>query len=226
MLKMSTILEGLIVTHPISTSIEIITNWNKFDGIFHPSKDNRKIIFSSNNISSIELDKLLVLINNLGWYPSRYYEGYILNDQQIFNREKYLTLIENTKSIVNLIFEAKYDVQLDELNIPNILYHIAPLKYKPKILKIGLVPKSKEKIGKHKDRIYLSLNMDGIHQLVNSDKFYPNETEFVVYSVDMKKYLIRQSIKVFEDPMFLGFAVYIYENIPPQYLIIAGELNR
>lgn len=72
-------------------------------------------------------------------YKNKYNEAFLI--------DKYKTLKQ-----VEIIYESKYDI---EIFIPKKLYHLSIQQYKDKILKQGLIPKSKNKKIVHLDRIYL-----------------------------------------------------------------------
>jgi hypothetical protein len=81
----------------------------------------------------LDVDNLKILSNTL---------GYVISDE----------------SDVTFILEPKYDREIDK--IPDIIYHSTLVKYINKIIKNGLIPKSKNKISNHTDRIYFSLNLN------------------------------------------------------------------
>ena len=49
--------------------------------------------------------------------------------------------------------------------MPSILYQITPTVNVDKILKIGLVPKSRSKASYHPDRVFLSKSLEDIEEL-------------------------------------------------------------
>jgi glycosyltransferase involved in cell wall biosynthesis len=91
------------------------------------------------------LSKYVPLINNLGYFIS---SAFIGSDNISFT-EKTIGDIK----VDEIFIEPKYDYQVD---IPKVLYHTSPLKFKEKILKSGLSPRSGNKLSNHPDRIYLT----------------------------------------------------------------------
>jgi len=222
------IYEGLIITHSADKTIGIMSNWfscddekghNHCEFIKNP---NNIVEFQTDIISGEELKTLLKLMNNLGWYPSHFVVG---ADHYKFDEGSYFEYV-NKKYFPSLFFEAKYSLELSDEDLPDKMYHLTPKSLLGKIQKIGLAPKSKEKIARHSERIYLANSLDGIEYLLHSKKFYPSDVEFVVLNIDTKRLLERRKIRVFEDPIFAGYGVYIYENIPPEFISVEKEVLR
>lgn len=224
------IYETLDRTHSVDTTINLMSRWflcSDESGHNHcqfsKSDEEKSIKFVTDFIIDEKLKKLLESMNNLGWEPSHFMYG---NDDYKFDEEHYLDSIKKFKNWISLYFEAKYNVELSGDNLPNEMYHLTSKRHLDKIQKIGLAPKSKEKIAKHSERIYLANSLDGIKALLNNDKFYPGEIGFVVLSINIGELLKRRVIKFFEDPMFSDYGVYTYENIPPQFISIEKEIKR
>jgi hypothetical protein len=225
----SKIYEGLIVTHSADKTIEMMSNWFSCDdekGHNHCEfikSPNNIIKFKTDIINGNELKMLLKLMNNLGWYPSYFVVGV---ERHKFDKEYYLKCV-NEKSFPVLFFEAKYNLELSVEDLQDKMYHLTPRRLSNKIQQIGLAPKSKEKIARHSERIYLANSWEGIEYLLqNSKKFYPTDEEFVVLGIDMKRLMEKRKIRVFEDPIFSGYGVYIYENIPPEFITVEKEVRR
>lgn len=216
--------EGLIMTHPIGTSIEMLQNWGvwknntniKFDNF-----QNSKILANIFIISKEEFDKILSLANNLGYFPS------------------YLTIISSNKGnkysydeavkciTANIPFQLKLEVKYDlevtgDQSIPNVLYHITDIKYKDKIQKIGLLPRAKGKIANHPERIYLMFSPNDMEiMLKNSKNGIKNPCMF---KVDIHK--MHNRIRIFVDPNFSNKGVYTHDNIAPQYLTLIFPIEK
>lgn len=131
-----------------------------------------------------------------------------------------------------VLFESK--MQEAEISIEDDLWHIAPFSAKDKILKNGLVPKSKtfmsgEKVN-HSDRVYLFNGYDKnaingfLSQLQkNSFKYDPlkkqlaDERKYVLLKIDRRKI---PNLKLYRDNNFMSkdpchpTAVYTYSCIP------------
>ena len=209
------IYEGLHITHPIGTSIEILQNWGIWknnSNISFETLNDSKILVKVITISIEEFDKILLLSNNLGYFPS-FIEGGD-NKNQKYNYNKVVDYINNNISF-KLKLEAKYDLEVTgSKNIPHVLYHITDLKYKDKILKLGLIPKSKSKIANHPSRIYLMFSPNDMGILLKNPKSGIKNP--CMFEIDIHK--THNKIRIFNDPNFSNKGIYTYDNIAPQYL--------
>lgn len=167
--------------------------------------------------------------------------GYVIsyffyNSNYILKYKRYPTIIELTNFKnddyleINLI--KRFDTS-DDSPIPDKLYHITEKQNLSKILKNGLIPKSKKKIENHPDRIYILNNIDGAYNFLNLlNNMYP-EKNFSIIEIDIK--LINQ-IKLYFDPTYFKTeklykrskfkAYYTYDNIPPYACNIVETLKK
>lgn len=134
--------EGLIFTHPIDKSINILKR--RFPEL-NISQENDCEIFIENQLQK-SLEEYLPLITNLGYFISLY----------TINGGDWLKDYDKETKPIAFYLEPKYDLKV---SIPNILYHVSPIKYKNKISKIGFIPKTGNKKSKHPERIYLTNNL-------------------------------------------------------------------
>jgi RNA:NAD 2'-phosphotransferase (TPT1/KptA family) len=108
--------------------------------------------------------------------------------------------------------EAKFNLPL---NVPAKLYHVTNSRYLDKILKIGLIPKSKNKRVHHPDRIYFGYTEIGCRNLIlqfNKDASDNNKPiqkwsvlEIDTYSLDLT---------IYTDPDYYD-GCWTSDNIPP-----------
>jgi hypothetical protein len=124
-----------------------------------------------------------------------------------------------------IYFDAKYDQELSQKDIPPLIYHVSPSIHEEKILKIGLVAKSKNKLSAHPERIYLGISEDATMGLLKDSKFTKGISEFTLYEVNHKKLELARTIRFFADPIYPNKAFYTYENIPPQYLKVVRRIK-
>jgi hypothetical protein len=172
----------------------------------------------------------VMMINWFGWFPSQMNMINWLNQENIkmYNREILIEKYQDLKS-VEITYEAKYDL---ESKIPHKLYHLSIQEFESKILKLGLSPKSGNKLTKHFDRIYVCNNIDDCKKLIPRMKLLFNEKKFnnrklklndkwVIYEINTnlpnkpKKF----ELKLFKDPNY-PFGYYIIDNINPQNIKI------
>lgn len=169
-----------------------------------------------------------LLIDRHGWFPS---EMEITNISNMVNilpyNEKILLDDENNLYFqdVKIIYERKYDTLV---NIPKKLYHLSIQEYENSVLKNGLIPKSKSKLSKHLDRIYLCIDVKDCYNLIprmnfiyGSNKFNNKKTtintKWIIYEIDSEKL----DLKLYIDPNYPNSsAVYTINNISSSNLTI------
>jgi hypothetical protein len=146
------------------------------------------------------INRLINLLNNMGYFFSTWFKEGSTRFEKVEN------LIYEKTGIIR--FEPKFDVEYMPKN--RYLYHVTDRKFLPKILKYGLVPKSKNKVSKHPDRIYLVINKNFLIDIsLMMEEFIPIEDQ-VYLRIDLKNLPIFLRI----DSQFDG-GVYTTDNIPP-----------
>ncbi len=197
--------EGLIKTYPLEKSLNIIKK--RFPYLNVLIEDDGELYIDN---FKKELKEYLPLFNNLGYFIA----------QIKINNEWVKEFDENIIPIA-LFLEAKYDIKIDK--IPNKLYHTSPLKYKDKILKYGFVPKSKNKISIHLDRIYLTDNILTAKLFAkNLQKEYSDfyQDGYCIYSID------GDCIKeLYSDVNLRKGGFYTLHNISPKCFKIVFEVK-
>lgn len=190
------------------------------EGVFHEINDVLKIEVTHKNYE--KLPKVIESLENLyGWYLA----GAQYDLDEPFDRD-----VENIKS--NLVYNAR-EIEKDlgedmdgqivlhflekygkKVQVPDIVYHVTSGNNLSKILKYGLVPKSKSKKAFHPDRVYVATELSGIQNLVNDEYFdIDNPTLLTIDISDIK-----DSVDFFEDPHF-STGVYTFSNIRPENII-------
>lgn len=218
--------EGLIKTVPIGESIYILKkhfpNW-----IFQYEKGDKdftiEILKLRDKIEIKDFEKLLPLLSNLGYFISYmeiYGEDIVIKDRY---NEKVVKNSFNNEKIYSIYLEceAKFDQKVNK--IPDILYHITPLRNWEKIKKVGLVPKSRSKKSYHPDRVYLGKDETHIIQL--APKFYQSTglDRWVLLKIDTEM-IPGDYLKLYYDPNF-KYGYYTLNNIPPQAIEKIKDIN-
>ncbi|MCK9415906.1 hypothetical protein M0Q97_04530 [Candidatus Dojkabacteria bacterium] len=230
------ILNETLKTNDIDIVIKQVESDIRLSGIeCNVSKDDTKIELELLNFNDlIELQVMFDYLNSLfidrnGWFPSKmklfnnksnntlkYDENYLFNNQKTLNK-------------IIITYEPKFDKIVD---IPNKLYHLSIQEYTDKILKNGLIPKSKNKKTIHLDRIYLCSNPEDCYHLIpnmkydyvkrkNSNKLNKINTDWIIYEIDTKNIE-----KLYKDPNYIDKGYYIVDNINPKDIIIYDELHK
>jgi len=98
--------EGLITTHPLNKSIEIINN--RFSEILAKADEDGEIYIEG---KFNELFKYTPLFNNLGYFIS------LIS----LDGKSWIGEYEDDSKPVAIVLEAKYDIKIDKKNIPTML---------------------------------------------------------------------------------------------------------
>jgi hypothetical protein len=178
-------------------------------------------ILNPNKLNQNQLDMIITICNNLGYYPSFIY---ITNEKGKINSFIYdKNFLSNKYFYLKLTFEAKYEDGLykNDLKIPEQAYHLTKQKYKEKILYNGLYPKSYNRKTKHPDRIYLFYDLNDYIDLLNglkiNDSFKLENNEYILLEVKLNDKMI-----IHTDPNYdKGF--FTYDNITPKCIKVIKE---
>ena len=218
------IYEGLEISYAMSACLMNLNRMWNIDNTFRYEeyeKTIKMVILRPPNLD--DFNGIIKHIENfLGYFPA-----HIVTKTSNFKYtyEKAEEVIKK-QELAAVYFDAKYDVEISEDKLPPILYHISPSIHEEKILKIGLAPKSKNKLSKHPERIYLTFTPSAAIGLLGNRPFKETASKFTLFLVDFEKLKTTRVIRVFEDPMYYGKGCYTYENIPPKYLAIAKRIKN
>ena len=225
LIKSNRIYEGLIHTVSLDTTAEMLDKWSGSGNKFKVSPKSSKVIITFiKELDKNESDYLLKLINNLGWFPS----SMLINRSELkwqkFDLEEFIRMGQDGK-VMSIQLEAKYDLEGNIYDF-DVMYHVAQSINREKILRIGLVPKSKEKITKHPERVYLIDSENDANQIAfQFQRKMGDEIKWSLFEIDFKR--VRKNdptIRLFSDPNFRG-AFYTLSNIPPRFIKDFGEYD-
>ena len=192
--------EGLIKSYPINT---IIKQLNEI-GVYATTE------IGANNVQLIVVKDVrdddmnnILKITNAGGYIKRNKSG---NEYSFAPKYPH---------------EATEEAYSDDM----CLYHLTNDIYINKILKFGLVPKSKNKIENHPERVYVTkkrkMNIRFILQMFNKMQHQDIIKTLYIIKIDLSKC---EDKRFFWDPSALN-GMFTYENIPPQCISIVEEIN-
>lgn len=214
--------EGLISSASPWTVINYLTHSFPTIKVTHQQNSNNNTVVIFVNVyagDSQTLRGVSKRADTLGWFPSTYAD-LDTNTFVKYHPVKILDVYDRSKRGVTIHFEAKYDV---EATVPERLYHATPLKYKDKISKIGLVPRSHSKLTTHPERIYFA---DNQRNLV--DVLIPHMVErarhdtWAIFEARLRD--ATPKIRLFHDPLY-PHGYYTLQNIAPSYLRLLGEVK-
>ena len=216
----SFVLNETLKTTDIDISIRNINNelsLQHYD--FLISKEENTIHITLNNVNTTQVFPLLIsnldrlVIDRHGWFPSKMIISNINGMSNILKYDEDY-LFENYRyfKTVTIVYEPKYDIEQD---LPIKLYHLSIQQFEKDIFRIGIVPKSKSKLSKHLDRIYLCNKLNGCYELIEQmklhyvNKRYKIDDRWIIYEIDTSEL----DIKLYKDPNYRG-GYYCVDNIP------------
>jgi len=228
------ILNETLKTNDINFVVKNVEDEIRLSGIkCNVFKNDNKIeleIFNFNELKVI--DSMLLYLDSLfidrnGWFPSKMKLFDLDNiDNTLKYDEDYLIDKYHLLNKIIITYEAKYDVVT---NTPKTLYHLSIKEHKDKIIKNGLIPKTKNKRTIHLDRIYLCSVPEDCYNLIfnmkydydkrknlnNKDKI---NTDWIIYEIDAKNI-----DKLYKDPNYIDKGYYVVDNINPKDISIYDE---
>lgn len=222
------ITEGLILTHPISKAVDVLDRTGYV--VVEPRNVN---VFHVIVTDADDVDKLMKIAKNLGWFPSAISDDITIN----FNKytESNLRSLLNKSDKVFIRFEAKYDIQLDRSKF-DYLYHFTKKAFLEKIKRNGLTPKTASKLSNHPERVYLSYTQSGaekfgkkfVNRIYKYDSNHSDELK-AMYSTGMILRIRVENIpdyfKIYEDPNYKSSGCFTLNNIPWKYIDVIKEFN-
>jgi len=217
--------EGLITSYPLYEVIRILTQKNY--NVKGNYKDNTFYLkFKFNNDSNVafqEFKEIMKITNTCGYFCSNMKGENINNEFKIFkySEDNFKTLIYDNYNLINFSFEAKYDIFIER--IPEVLYHLTPTQNVEKILKNGLVPKSRSKKSYHPDRIYLVKNVEDLTPLFMDFYEKTRINKWTILKINTE--IISDYLQIYKDPNFKEKGYYTLNTIHPIAIKIYDEFN-
>ena len=183
------------------------------------------------------LDILSAIASRRGYFIS--HVEYMSNKDGLvilkdFLNKDSLELAKKNAESFNIVFESKYNT---EFRIgQKYIYHCTTESVLHKILKDGLIPRSRSKITLHPERIYFALDKKSCQDLIlqfikDSEKYAKEDSQFIKdYKNTKRKFVIlkidteKLNVKFMEDPNckdYWGvFGIYTADNIPTSLISI------
>ena len=234
--------EGLIKTHDINKSLQILLNYttDKDIGIISSGINNNKIHIKYGSISLSTFLENLTLITNLGYFITKVkttsdkltYTYSWVKFKDILN-EDFFTKLDAIELILEPIFDKEININTDTI------YHVTYNYLADKILKKGLVPKSNNIIQYHPDRIYFIKNIEDAKTYINSKDNYfifnPDKDKKInikqqEYNLSQMEYTILKidisntDYTFYQDPNYSkGF--YTLNSISPKNILIYDNID-
>jgi len=214
--------EGLIKSYDIKVLINSLENlFEKYDRPFDIIDYDDDVIIlktrdktwkSENGDNDRHLlNGFINILRTTGWYINTY------DKNMTSYKTKFSTDVMDTNFItLNFSLVKIYDKKIS--TIPPILYHVTGLKNIDKIKKQGLVPKSKNKIEYHLDRVYLTSNYDIAEEFLKILNYNYDSDDYTILTINTNNI---NNLKLYYDPTYYHNSeenydtFYTYDNIPP-----------
>jgi hypothetical protein len=203
--------EGLISTVPTKKVFKILKRKfpDYYIGLVSAGEQGEIEISAGRKEYVTDIKEIERICRQTGWYISHgRKDGDVYKFDETFPEQPFDEV--NIKQI--------FDTTKDIYNKPSIMYHVTPKRNVDKILKIGLVPKHKDKLVYHPDRIYLTDELELAWGLKKEFERI-EKTECEILKVSTKDL----DIKLYSDVDARQFGYYTMENIPPQFISILPE---
>jgi hypothetical protein len=196
------IFEGLIFTHPLVKSVNILKK--RFPELLIEIKNDGEIYIENQLLN--KLNNYLPIITNLGYFISLY----------TIDGSNWLKEYSDDTNPIAFYLEPKYDLKVP---IHETLYHSSPIKYKDKISKIGFIPKTGNKISNHPERIYLT---DDLNSAISFGENIKKETKsgYCVYKINGKCI-----DNLYSDINLRSNGYYTLQNIKPGCFELIKEIS-
>ena len=220
------IYEGLIQSHPLENCLTILARHEKKYIVKQNSDTNSFFLthtFDDNFDKAIkELSELITLTNNLGWYPCN-----LTYDPNFKDAIKWDKKQNNIKDLflqghrtIKFLFEPKFDTRA--ITFEKYLYHLAPTIYVKKILKNGLVPRSRSKKAYHPERVYLARSYQDVLRLIPSFKASTKINNWTILLVNTS---LSDDLQLYQDQNFKNMGYWTLNPITSASLSIYSEDN-
>ena len=181
------------------------------------------ITFENHTFNKHLLTEFLSLLNVCGYVMSYYYYEYFNFDKVTIGKPGENAIFNKKYDLMMINIIKKYDIE-NYKGLPEYLYHVTERKNIEKILKKGLIPKAKNKIEEHPERIYFTDNIDGANDFRTMLQYSMNFNieDLIILKINTK---LLNKIKLYYDPTFFETedeyennsykAFYTYDNISP-----------
>lgn len=204
--------EGLSKTVNIGKTINLLQK--QFNYGFEYRKQNDDVFHVTFHLfSKKQFNNFLKYADTLGWFPS-----YVISKSYTGKWNEDI----HPSTDMQIRFEAKFNEESVD-KTPSVLYHIIPIQNTDKILKIGLVPKSRSKASYHPDRVYLGRSLGDVENLAYRMSKITGIKDYAVLQINTNK--IPQYFKLYKDPNYPEKGYFTMNNIPPQAIEKIKDIN-
>jgi hypothetical protein len=164
-------------------------------------------------------------MNRFGYYPAQYRTiSSMLKFRSVSGDEVEKNIESKIGDLVEVAFHPKFSTPIRKTELPKYLYHICDGSVIENIKKIGLSPRTKNKIESHPERVYFCLTQKCLETLIKHNRFNRFSTSDTVYILKIETASIKD-VEFYTDPM-ADDAVYTHQNISPSNISIIKPIKK
>lgn len=189
-----------------------------------------EIYFTKGIRNNIELlNRIIKVCQTCGWFFTHFL--YYKRNTETANIDTIVTKNIDyndewlMKQPIYIFFRAKFNVEYKEKSIPDIVFHIAPVRVLDKIRKQGLTPRANGRQEIHPERVYCYLDKpDDWREIAAAFKESNKNEPYALLAIDRRK--INPQIKFYYDSnTYFKYptAIYTNEPIPPYAIEVIGR---
>lgn len=178
--------EGLILSQDRDQMMKLLNNANlpfKYSIIEFR-------VFTDEPLNKTQASKLKQILSIAGWYVclpnDKTKKGF--NENWWYDSKAYA---KTGKDFESLELEPKFEVEISNTKLPDILYHVAPRKNRDHIYGKGLTPRSHTKLSNHPDRLYFATSWESVEHILDRFKSHI-DGELDVWAVKPHKIPMRR----------------------------------
>lgn len=222
--------EGLITSYPHSVVIpemKKIVGTTGTVGLYNHNETVIRVTIQR-QITEQTIQQLLHFAETAGWFfASSLISTKNYNDEQR-NHKDSNTIIKTISGLTNptvtILFESKFSTEISSTIVKKykVLYHATPAQKAIKILKIGLTPKTGNKISNHPERIYFATNYEDLVNELIPDMIEKTKIKsWAIFEIDTKIFE-SDTMRLFKDPAY-PLGVFTVANIPPYHIKLVSK---
>lgn len=214
--------EGLIRSVPWVTAFQILTrHFDEHKDQFVSNKERGTMEVQILGFNDNEIKNLVSKVNLIGYFFSQI----LVSPKQENSASNYVDKVYSESELWKILGEReKYNgiilcIQgkfVEEVKNPYILFHVTRKDLLDKIMRVGLVPKSKSKKAYHPERIYFARTVPLAEALMEELQKYTGG-EYAILRIEAKNL---KNVKFYNDPDFWKAGVFTLDNVPKEVISV------
>lgn len=187
-----------------------MNGWFDFDYVFN---------FGIGDLSYEYLQSIIEFMDRMGWVLANI-QVYFGQEIRSFGKLTPSLFEQMRRNLSILAFQAKYDQEITNEELPKYCYHICPLRVLKKIKTVGLTPRAEYRSANHPSRVYLFLKLPYDWKDISNRFKQKKDEPYCLLRIDMDK-VSKQMTFMFDSNMITEWpSIYTYEPIPPSAISV------